>query len=83
MEEADPDPTRAERLRSPSFTSGLYINEFAVCASLGLEPLQFVQGYSVLAQSSPFVNARRVRRVALVLFVLAALGILASNAVGS
>jgi hypothetical protein len=56
MEEADPDPTHAERLRSPSFTSGLSINEFAACASLGLEPLQFVQGYAVLAQSTPLYS---------------------------
>ena len=50
------DPTHAGRLRSDSFTSGLSINEFAACASLGLEPLQFVQGYSVLAQSSPLYS---------------------------
>jgi len=56
MEEAAPDPTHAGRLRSTSFTSGLSINEFAACASLGLEPLQFVQGYSVLAQFSPLYS---------------------------
>ena len=56
MEEADSDPTHAERLRSPSFTSGLSINEFAACASLGLEPLQFVQGYAVPAQSTPLYS---------------------------
>jgi uncharacterized protein YbjQ (UPF0145 family) len=50
------DSTHAGRLRSDSFTSGLSINEFAACASLGLEPLQFVQGYSVLAQSSPLYS---------------------------
>ncbi len=43
----------ADRLNSASFTSGLSINGFAACASLGLEPLQFVQGYCVLAHSSP------------------------------
>jgi len=46
------DPADAERLSSGSFTSGLSVSEFAACASLGLEPLQFVQGYAVLAQSS-------------------------------
>ena len=49
----------AGRLRSASFTSALSINEFAACASLGLEPLQFVQGYSVLAQSSPLYSGWR------------------------
>ena len=53
-EAGDPDP--CGRLRSNSFTSGLSINEFAAGASLGLEPLQFVQGYSVLAQSSPLYS---------------------------
>jgi hypothetical protein len=56
MVEAAPDPTHAGRLRSASFTSALSISEFAACASLGLEPLQFVQGYSVLAQSSPLYS---------------------------
>jgi Putative heavy-metal-binding len=56
MEEGDPDPTHADRLRSPGFTSGLSINEFAACTSLGLEPLQFVQGYAVLAQTPPMYS---------------------------
>jgi hypothetical protein len=56
MDEEAVDPAHAVRLTSDSFTSGLSINEFAACASLGLEPLQFVQGYSVLAQSSPLYS---------------------------
>jgi uncharacterized protein YbjQ (UPF0145 family) len=56
MEEAAPDPTHAGRLGSTSFTSGLSINEFAACASPGLEPLQFVQGYAVLAQTPPLYS---------------------------
>ena len=56
MVEAAPDPTQSGRLRSASFTSGLSINEFAACASLGLEPLQFVQGYAVLAQTPPLYS---------------------------
>ena len=56
MEEAAPNPNNAERLRSASFTSGLSINEFAACVSLGLEPLQFVQGYAVLAQTPPLYS---------------------------
>lgn len=53
MDEEVIQPTDGPRLRSESFTSGLSVNEFAACASLGLEPLQFVQGYAVLAQTSP------------------------------
>jgi uncharacterized protein YbjQ (UPF0145 family) len=56
MEEAATDLTRAERLRSPSFTSGLSVNEFAACALLGLEPLQFVQGCAVLGQTPPLYS---------------------------
>jgi hypothetical protein len=56
MDEEVGDPAHAGRPRSGGFTSGLSINEFAACASLGLEPLQFVQGYSVLAQSSPLYS---------------------------
>lgn len=48
--------TSEGQLKSASFTSGLSINEFAACTSLGLEPLQFVQGYCVLAQSSPLYS---------------------------
>lgn len=55
MVEAAPDPTQSGRLRSKSFTSGLSVNEFAACASLGLEPLQFVQGY-VLAETLPLYS---------------------------
>ena len=56
MDEEAGDPAHARRLKPGSFTSGLSINEFAACTSLGLEPLQFVQGYSVLAQSSPMYS---------------------------
>ena len=56
MDEEAGDPAHARRLKPGSFTSGLSINEFAACASLGLEPLQFVQGYSVLAESSPMYS---------------------------
>jgi hypothetical protein len=56
MDEEAGDAAHARRLKSGSFTSGLSINEFAACTSLGLEPLQFVQGYSVLAQSSPMYS---------------------------
>jgi uncharacterized protein YbjQ (UPF0145 family) len=56
MDEEVADLAHAGRPGSGSFTSSLSINEFAACASLGLEPLQFVQGYSVLAQSSPLYS---------------------------
>jgi hypothetical protein len=48
--------TRGPRLKSGSFTSGLSINEFAACASLGVEPLRLVQGYAVLAQTPPLYS---------------------------
>lgn len=53
MGEKVAQPMDGPRLRSGSFTSGLSVNVFAACASLGLEPLKFVQGYAVLAQTSP------------------------------
>ena len=47
------DPAHSRRLKSSGFTSALSINEFAACGALGLEPLALVQGYAVLASSSP------------------------------
>jgi hypothetical protein len=53
MDREDSDPAHSRRLRSTGFTSALSINEFAACTALGLEPLALVQGYAVLASSSP------------------------------
>lgn len=52
----DPDPDPDGRLDSSTFTSALSVNEFAACTMLGLEPVQMVQGYAVLAQSSPLYS---------------------------
>jgi hypothetical protein len=53
MDREQSDPADSSRLRSSGFTSALSVNEFAACAALGLEPLALVQGYAVLASSSP------------------------------
>ena len=53
MDPEDSDPAHPSRLTSTGFTSALSINEFAACTALGLEPLALVQGYAVLASSSP------------------------------
>lgn len=53
MDREDGDPAHPRRLTSSGFTSGLSVNEFAACTALGLEPVALVQGYAVLASSSP------------------------------
>jgi hypothetical protein len=40
-------------MKSEAFTSNLSINEFATCTTLGLEPVQMVQGSAVLAMTQP------------------------------
>jgi hypothetical protein len=47
----DVPPEAGGRLRSPAFSSGLSINDFAACRHLGLQPVALVQGFCVMGWS--------------------------------
>ncbi len=49
--EGDLPPEAAERLSSSAWSSGLSVNDFAACRSMGLRPVALVQGFCVMGWS--------------------------------